>query len=98
MIMNEVPFDCFKTCCAISGSADEIDQAFKEYVAQYPYMQYATRIKERTETSAIFERWTRKEDCIAACIHTPVANPVGDSKEEEGQDNTVFQTNHTMRA
>ena len=97
MTIDEVPFDCFKTHCRVSGSVDEIDQAFKEYVALYPYMQYATRIKERTSTSAIFTRWTRKEDCIAACIHTPVAKPIGDN-EEEGKDHTVFQTNHTMRA
>ena len=97
MSIDEVPFDCFKTHCRVTGTAEEIDQAFSEYVARYPYMQYATRIKERTEDSAIFVRWTRKEDCIAACIHTPVARPVVDNKEE-GQDNTVFQTNHTMRA
>jgi hypothetical protein len=97
MNMDEVPFDCFKTHCCVSGTSEEIDQAFKEYTARYPYMQYATRIKERTEDSAIFVRWTRKEDCIAACIHTPVAKPIGDDKEQ-GQNNTVFQTNHTMRA
>ena len=96
MSIDEVPFDCFKTHCRVTGTGEEIDQAFSEYVARYPYMQYATRIKERTEDSAIFVRWTRKEDCIAACIHTPVARPVGDNIEE-GQDNTVFQTNHTMR-
>ena len=97
MTIEELPLDCFKTYCAVSGTADEIDDAFAEYKTRFPYMQYATRIKERTESSAIFVRWTRKEDCIAACIHTPVDNPVGDNKEE-GQDNTVFQTNHTMRA
>ena len=96
MIMNEVPFDCFTTYCSVTGTKEEIDQAFRDYTVQYPYMQYATRIKERTDSSAVFVRWTRKEDCIAACIHTPVANPIGDS-EEEGKDHTVFQTNHTMR-
>lgn len=97
MIMDEVPFDCFKTHCRVSGSAEEIDQAFKEYVSLYPYMQYATRIKERTETTAIFTRWTRKEDCIAACTHTPVKQPLEDknNKEEKGKDHTVFQTNVT---
>ena len=97
MTIDEVPFDCFKTHCRVSGTADEIEQAFKDYIGRYPYMQYATRIKERTETSAVFTRWTRKKDCIAACIHTPVAKPIGDNKEEEGKDHTVFQTNHTMR-
>ena len=97
MTIDEVPFDCFKTHCRVFGTPDEIDQAFKDYIARYPYMQYATRIKERTEDSAIFARWTRKEDCMAACVHTPVAKPVGDNKEE-GKDHTVFQTNHTMRA
>ena len=96
MTMDEVPFDCFRTHCRVSGTADEIEQAFKEYIERYPYMQYATRIKQRSENSAIFTRWTRKEDCIAACIHTPVAKPVGE--KEEGKDHTVFQTNHTMRA
>ena len=97
MTVDEVPFDCFRTHCRVSGTADEIEQAFKEYIERYPYMQYATRIKERSENSVIFTRWTRKEDCIAACVHTPVAKPIGDNKEE-GKDHTVFQTNHTMRA
>ena len=97
MTMDEVPFDCFRTHCRVFGTSDEIENAFKKYIVSYPYMQYATRIKERTENSAIFTRWTRKEDCMAACIHTPVAKPIGDNKEE-GKDHTVFQTNHTMRA
>ena len=97
MNMDEVPFDCFKTHCCVTGTPDEIDQAFSDYVTRYPYMQYATRIKERTEDRAVFVRWTRKEDCIAACTHTPAARPTEGNKEK-GQDNTVFQTNHTIRA
>ena len=97
MTFDEVPYDCFRTYCSVSGTIDEIKQAFKEYKECYPYMQYATRIKEQTENSAVFARWTRKEDCMAACVHTPVDNPVGE-KPEEGKDHTVFQTNHTMRA
>ena len=98
MTMDEIPFDCFKTYCAVSGTVEEIDQAFKDYLESYPYMQYATRIKERTDGSAIFIRWTRKEDCIAACIHTPATNSVNENeKQEKGQNHTVFQTNHTVR-
>ena len=96
MTIDELPYDCFTTYCNVSGTPEEIDEAFEEYRSRYPYMQYATRIKERTDNSAVFVRWTRKEDCIAACIHTPVAKPVGE--KEEGKDHTVFQTNHTMRA
>ena len=97
MIIDEVPYDCFRTYCNVSGSRDEIEKAFQDYRDRYPYMQYATRIKEQTENGAVFVRWTRKEDCMAACIHTPVANPVGDN-QEKGKDHTVFQTNHTLRA
>tara|TARA_Y100001937_G_scaffold21876_1_gene30918 strand:+ start:3037 stop:3315 length:279 start_codon:yes stop_codon:yes gene_type:complete len=91
MTINEIPFDCFTTHCCVSGTCEEIDQAFKEYVAKYPYLQYATRIKERTDNSAIFVRWTRREDCIAACIHTPRPDPIS-SDVEEGKDHTIFQT------
>jgi len=96
MNIDEVPFDCFKTHCCVTGTPEEIDQAFSDYITRYPYMQYATRIKERTDDTAVFVRWTRKEDCIAACIHKAVAKPIEGNKEK-GQHNTVFQTNHTMR-
>ena len=98
MTINELPYDCFTTYCTVTGTPEEIDEAFEDYRNRYPYMQYATRIKERTESTAVFVRWTRKEDLMAACIHTPVENPVGDQSKEEpekGKDHTIFQTNVT---
>ena len=99
----EVPMDCFKTCYTASGSTEEIENACAQYQVRYPYMQYATRITERTDDRIVLVRWTNKEDLIAACVHTPVENPIGpennkkvESQKQKGADHTVFQVTNKI--
>ncbi len=99
----EVPMDCFKTCYTASGSTEEIENASAQYKARYPYMQFATRITEKTDDKVVLVRWTNKEDLIAACIHTPVDQPIGpesnrrvEKPEQKGADHTVFQVTNKI--
>ena len=99
----EVPMDCFKTCYTASGSTEEIEKACEQYKVKYPYMQYGTRRVEKTNDKIVLVRWTNKEDLIAACIHTPVENPIGpesnkkvEKSEQKGADHTVFQVTNKI--
>jgi hypothetical protein len=96
MSIDEAPVDCFRVKCVITGLPDEISQQREEYLLRYPYMCYGTRNISTTEGGIVLQRFRTREICAEACIHTPVAKPL-DTKQEEGKDHTVFQTNHTMR-
>ena len=97
MSLDEAPIDCWRVKCLITGTDEQIKEQMSEYLEKYPYMCYGTRFVSKTEEGTIMQRYRTHEICAEACIHTPVAKPIGDAKEK-GQHNTVFQTNHTMRA
>jgi hypothetical protein len=91
MSLDEAPIDCFRVRCLITGTDDEIEKQRVLYLEKYPYLCFGTRSISKTADSVIVQRFRTQKICAEACVHTPVANPLG-ADNEEGKDHTIFQT------
>jgi len=91
MSLDEAPIDCFKVKCLIMGTDEEIEQQRISYLEKYPYLCFGTRSVSKTEEGLVMQRFRTQKICAEACVHTPVANPLG-ADIEEGKDHTIFQT------